>query len=92
MIKVLNITQSNTLPEMWTIEVLGQKRDDILILKDLFDDHYEDSGLFCKKIIFNTGFPSFSEIGAKVLIKDHTNFKAEDCKKYILKVLNILIS
>lgn len=92
MIKVLDITQSDILPQIWTIEVLGQKRDDILILKDLFDDHCEYSGLFCKGIKFNEDFPSFNEIGAKVLIKNHTDFNTEDCKNYILKILNILIS
>lgn len=92
MIKVLNITQLENLPRFWAIEVLGQKKEDILVLKALFDDHYPYSGLFCKGIKFNEDFPSFNEIGAKVMLKDSSTFNTEDSKKNILKILNSLIS
>lgn len=95
MIKILNINYSEKQLELtrtWTIEVLGKKKDDILILKDLFEDHYPYSGLFCKGIKFNTGFPSFGEIGAKLILRDSTILDAEESKKAILKILNSLIS
>lgn len=95
MIKILNIKHSEEqlgLTRTWTIEVLGQKKDDILILKDLFEDHYPYSGLFCKGIKFNTGFPTFGEIGAKLIIRDSTILDAEESKKGIFKILDSLIS
>lgn len=95
MINILNINYSENqlkLTRIWTIEVLGQKKDDILILKDLFDDHYPYSGLFCKGIKFNTGFPSFGEIGAKLVLRGSTILDAEESKKSIFKILDSLIS
>ena len=96
MIKILNIKQppikTLEIPRTWIIEVLGQRKDDILVLKDLFEDHYPHSGLYCKGIQFNTGFPSFSEIGAKLVIKDYTTLSLEECNKSILKILYSLIS
>ena len=95
MINILNINYSENqleLTRIWTIEVLGQKKDDILILKDLFDDHYPYSGFFCKGIKFNTGFPSFGEIGAKLILRGSTILSAEESQKTIYKILDSLIS
>lgn len=95
MIKILNITELNESQKKtrtWVIEVLGQRKNDILVLKDLFEDHYPNSGLYYKGIKFNTEFPSFSEIGAKLVLNDYTKLSKEECKKNILKILNSLIS
>lgn len=95
MIKILNINhleENLGLERTWIIEVLGQRKDDILILKDLFEDHDGYCGLHFKGIKFNTGFPSFSEIGAKLFIRDFSTLNAEESKKGIFKILDSLIS
>ena len=74
----------------WTIEVIGEKKEDILILKDLIDDHAPISLLICKGIKFNRGFPSF-ELGAKLYIESYSTLPKQEITQYLYSILNKII-
>lgn len=77
--------------QIWTVEVLGDKKEDILILKDVFDDHAKLTGLHCKGIKFNKTYPSYG-LGAKLIIETFIRvLPQEEIKNSILRTLNRII-
>ena len=97
MIKILKIERSETNKEsltdgqIWTVEVLGDKREDILVLKDVFDDHAKCTGLHCKGIKFNETYPSYG-LGAKLIIETFLRvLPKEEIRISILRTLNRII-
>ncbi len=97
MIKILQIelsennNESLTDSQIWTVEVLGDKREDILILKDVFDDHAKLTCLHCKGIKFNETYPSYG-LGAKLIIETFLRvLPQEEIKNSILRTLNRII-
>lgn len=92
MIKILEILEPQdnlSTPNIWTIEVLGSKREDILVLKDVIDDH--SVGLLsCKGIHFNRGFPSF-ELGAKLFVESFSTLPKQEITRKIKNILNKIV-
>ena len=92
MIKILEIQEpQDTLstPKIWTIEVLGNNKEDILVLKDVIDDHSVGL-LLCKGIRFNRGFPSF-ELGAKLFIESFSTLPKQEITRKIKNILNKIV-